>query len=165
VTLNGFAIPSFRTRSSQTTVRLRDGQSFAVAGLMSDNMRQIVRKVPLAGDLPIIGALFRSVSFQREESELLVVVTAHLVEPLESEDVPMLPGEDEDNDPNDFELFMLGTFKSDKVERKRAEAVPSAVPPAATPTPAAAPTKASISPIPTRGSAGGAAGPIGFTRN
>jgi pilus assembly protein CpaC len=58
--------------------------------------------------------LFRSTSYQREETELLMVVTAHLVRPLQPGEVPILPGEDEYNDPNDFELFVLGKLSSDK---------------------------------------------------
>jgi pilus assembly protein CpaC len=114
VSLAGFTIPGFKTRSSDTTIRLRDGQSFAIAGLLSDSTRSLNSKVPGLGDLPILGSLFRSTAYQREETELLMVVTAHLVKPLQPGDVPLLPGEDEYNDPNDFELFLLGKMSSDK---------------------------------------------------
>jgi pilus assembly protein CpaC len=113
-TLGGFVVPGFRTRSSETTVRLRDGQSFAVAGLLSDQTRSVVSKVPGLGDLPILGTLFRSTQYQRQETELLMVVTAHLVKPLQPGEVPILPGEDEYNDPSDFELFVMGNSSMTK---------------------------------------------------
>jgi pilus assembly protein CpaC len=108
-------------RNSDTTVRLKDGQSFAIAGLLSDATRNVVRKVPGLGEIPILGALFRSNAFQREETELLVVIRADLVQPI-SKDVPSLPGEDEIFDPDDFMLFMMGKVdgvpKKDKGKRK-----------------------------------------------
>ncbi|MFH1130751.1 MAG: type II and III secretion system protein family protein, partial [Pseudomonadota bacterium] len=116
VVLSGFQIPGFKTRSADATVRLRDGQSFAIAGLLSDDIRSTVKKVPLLGEVPVLGALFRSTAFQREETELLVVVKAHLVQPLKPEEVAPLPGEDEINDPDDFTLFMLGWIDGSKKE-------------------------------------------------
>lgn len=116
VSLSGFTVPGFKTRSSETTIRLKDGQSFAIAGLLSDQTRSLQSKVPGLGDLPILGALFRSTSYQRQETELLMVVTAHLVKPLQPGETPLLPGEDEYNDPNDFELFLLGKTSSDPKE-------------------------------------------------
>ena len=80
VTIGGFSIPGLTSRQSETTVRLSDGQSFAIAGLLSDRVRSQIQRIPFLGDLPILGALFRSVSYQRDESELLVVVTAHLAQ-------------------------------------------------------------------------------------
>jgi pilus assembly protein CpaC len=109
VTINGFSIPGVTSRQSETTVRLSDGQSFAIAGLMSSRMREQVDKIPFLGDLPILGALFRSTLYTRDESELLVVITAHLARPMAPHEVPRLPTEDEQNDPNDLELFLLGS--------------------------------------------------------
>lgn len=105
---NGFAIPGFAVRRSDTTIRLRDGQSFAIAGLLSDRMRSVIKRFPLLGDIPVLGALFRSTSYSREETELLVVVTVHMVQPLQPHQLPPMPGESEVNDPDMFELFMLG---------------------------------------------------------
>src|SRR5262249_11635260 len=85
-------VPGLTERHSETTVRLQDGASFAIAGLLSDKVRSQVDKVPALGDLPVLGMLFRSTSYRREESELLVVVTAHLVRP--NGEKPLLPGED-----------------------------------------------------------------------
>src|SRR4051794_12842940 len=108
VTLGGFFVPGLSSRQSETTVRLGDGQSFAIAGLLSNRIRSQIDKVPLLGDLPILGALFRSIDYRRDESELLVVITAHLAKPMAPHEVPALPTDDELNDPGDFELFLMG---------------------------------------------------------
>ncbi|HEY0709876.1 MAG TPA: type II and III secretion system protein family protein, partial [Polyangia bacterium] len=108
VTLGGFSIPGLTTRQSETTVRLGDGQSFAIAGLLSNRIRSQIDKIPLFGDLPILGALFRSVDYRRDESELLVVITARLTKPLAPHELPPMPTDNELNDPNDFSLFLLG---------------------------------------------------------
>jgi len=113
VTVGGFSIPGLTSRQSETTVRLADGQSFAIAGLLSDRVRSTVNRIPFLGDLPIIGALFRSVSYQRDESELLVVVTAHLARPVSPHDAPHLPTDNELNDPNDIQLFLFGSQDGD----------------------------------------------------
>ncbi|MCC6751854.1 MAG: type II and III secretion system protein family protein [Deltaproteobacteria bacterium] len=121
VTIAGFSIPGFKTRTSETTIRLKDGQSFAVAGLLSDKIRSAVRKIPLLGDIPLLGALFRSTAFQREETELMVVVTTHLVQPMQPHEVPMLPGEDDLNDPDDFQFFLLGRTSGWKRKASRSK--------------------------------------------
>ncbi|HVZ74111.1 MAG TPA: type II and III secretion system protein family protein [Polyangia bacterium] len=121
VTVGGFTVPGLISRQSETTVRLSDGQSFAIAGLLSDRMRSQINKVPLLGDVPILGALFRSVSYERDESELLVVITARLTKPVAPHELPKLPTDDELNDPTDFELFLLGgegTGKPPQEERE-----------------------------------------------
>lgn len=105
-------VPGLRERHSETTVRMVDGQSFVIAGLISDEVRSTVDKTPLLGDLPILGALFRSSAYRRQETELLVVVTAHLVQPLDEK--PALPGEKATVDPGDLELFLLGRAESMK---------------------------------------------------
>jgi pilus assembly protein CpaC len=109
VTIGGISIPGLTSRQSETTVRMADGQSFAIAGLLSDKIQSTVSKIPLLGDIPILGALFRSVSYQRNETELLVVVTAHLAKPVAPHDAPHLPTENELNDPNDIQLFLFGS--------------------------------------------------------
>lgn len=138
VVLTGFSVPGFKTRSSATTVRLKDGQSFAIAGLLSDQVKTNIAKIPGLGDLPILGALFRSTAYRRDETELLVVVTAHLVRPLRPGEVPVLPGEDEYNDPNDFELFFLGKIEPDRLDDNARGQGGTASPPRA-------PTSASVS--------------------
>ncbi|MCM5572085.1 type II and III secretion system protein family protein [Burkholderiaceae bacterium FT117] len=77
-------LPSFTTRRAQTTVQLMDGQSFAIAGLIKNNMTETVKRFPVLGEVPILGALFRSSEFQTDRSELMFVVTARLVKPLPS---------------------------------------------------------------------------------
>ncbi len=106
-TLNNGPLSGFKTRSSTTTVRLRDTQSFAIAGVLSDEMENTFRSMPGLGSIPIIGTLFSSKDFERRETELVIVVTARLTEPLEQGQVPILPGEDRVSDPSDIELFLL----------------------------------------------------------
>ena len=85
VTQNGFAVDAFRTRETSTTVEMRDGESFAIAGLLSDDFQDSVNQVPFLGDIPVLGALFRSSSYQRDQTELVVIITAHLVSPVRGE--------------------------------------------------------------------------------
>ncbi len=149
VTIGGFFVPGLTSRQSETTVRLGDGQSFAIAGLLSNRIRSQIDKVPLLGDLPVLGALFRSVDYRRDESELLVVVTAHLAKPLAPHEVPALPTDEELNDPGDFELFLLG------LEGRGA-------PPRSTP--AAGAPAASVPGVDPRQPGRGPSGQIGFSR-
>jgi pilus assembly protein CpaC len=79
--LAGFQIPVLLSRRASTVVEIQPGQTFAIAGLMDNKMTESVRKVPLLGDIPILGQLFRSSSFQQSQTELLVLVTPHLVGP------------------------------------------------------------------------------------
>jgi pilus assembly protein CpaC len=116
VTISGTSIPGLTSRQSETTVRLADGQSFAIAGLLSDRIQSTISKIPLLGDIPILGALFRSVSYQRNETELLVVVTAHLAKPVAPHDAPHLPTENELNDPNDIQLFLFGSVSGGRAD-------------------------------------------------
>ena len=86
----GFQVPSIRKSTASTTVNLKDGESFAIAGLVNSEVRQAVAKIPLLGDIPILGALFRSVRFKNNESELLFLVTVKLVKGVPPGD-PRLP--------------------------------------------------------------------------
>jgi pilus assembly protein CpaC len=106
LTTQGFKIPAITTRRATTTIELADGQSFAIGGLMRDNVRESVRKVPFLGEIPILGALFRSSSFQKNETELLIIVTPHLVKPLDMT-AQTLPT-DYYVEPNDFEFYFMG---------------------------------------------------------
>lgn len=87
VTVNDLVIPGLQTRRASTTLELRDGESFAIAGLLRRDFDTTVRQLPLLGSLPIIGALFRSSNFQKGETELLIVVTPRLVSPIRPEQV------------------------------------------------------------------------------
>jgi pilus assembly protein CpaC len=81
VTLNGVQIPAITARRAETTVELASGQSFAIAGLIQNNSTNNIQKMPWLGDVPVLGALFRSNQFQRNESELVIVVTPYIVRP------------------------------------------------------------------------------------
>ncbi len=106
IMIQGYVVPSINTRRVSTMIELADGQSFAIAGLLRDDVREVVDKYPLLGDIPILGALFRSTSFQKNESELVIIVTAHLVKPLDLKK-QTLPT-DQYVEPNDFEFYLLG---------------------------------------------------------
>ncbi len=121
ITVGGFNVPGLISRQSETTVRLSDGQSFAIAGLLSDRVRSQINRIPILGDIPILGALFRSVDYRRDESELIVVITARLTKPVAPHELPRLPTDDELNDPNDFELFLLGGEGTGKPPREERE--------------------------------------------
>lgn len=81
LTLAGFQIPALLSRRASTVVEIQEGQTFAIAGLMDNSLAESVRKVPLLGDIPILGHLFKSTSFQRNQTELLILVTPYLVTP------------------------------------------------------------------------------------
>jgi pilus assembly protein CpaC len=91
VRLQGFIIPALRTRRAKTGVELRDGQSFALAGLLDNSETKTFSKVPGLGDVPILGNLFKSTSFQKNESELMFIVTAQIVKPVNRDDLPAMP--------------------------------------------------------------------------
>jgi pilus assembly protein CpaC len=82
VKLNGFTVPALTTRRAETTVELGSGQSFMLAGLLQNRNNNSISKAPFLGDLPILGALFRSTSYQRNETELVIIVTPYLVRPV-----------------------------------------------------------------------------------
>ncbi|MFM7260569.1 MAG: type II and III secretion system protein family protein [bacterium] len=105
---NGFTVPSVVTRRSSTTVELGNGQSFAMAGLLKSNDQARVSRVPVLGDIPGLGALFRSVRYEQDQTELVVMVTAELVEPLSDGLARPMPG-DLHVTPNDWELFVEGS--------------------------------------------------------
>ncbi|WP_374531901.1 type II and III secretion system protein family protein, partial [Novosphingobium sp.] len=89
ITLNGFQVPALTVRRAETTVELGSGQSFMIAGLMSTSSQNTIKKMPGAGDLPILGTLFRSTNFQRGESELVIVITPYLVKPVDANDIKL----------------------------------------------------------------------------
>ncbi len=81
IVLEGFRIPSLRTRRAETTVELGSGQSFAIAGMMQNTLNEGIDKFPFMGDVPVLGTLFRSSRFQRNETELVIIVTPYIVRP------------------------------------------------------------------------------------
>ena len=114
ITINGLVVPGLQTRRASTTIELRDGESFAIAGLLRRDFSTTIRQLPILGSLPIIGALFRSSSFQKGETELLIVVTPRLVAPLRPEQV-VLPT-DRVKDPKPLDTLLLGDdYKENKL--------------------------------------------------
>ncbi len=91
VKFDGFLIPGLRTRRAKTGVELRDGQSFALAGLLDNSETRSLSKVPGLGDIPILGNLFKSTQFQKNETELMFIVTAQMVKPVNRDDLPRIP--------------------------------------------------------------------------
>ncbi len=106
LTVGNISIPGLRTRRAHTTLELRDGESFAIAGLLQNDFKTTVDQVPFLGSIPILGALFRSSNFQKGETELLIVVTPRLVAPIKPGQV-RLPT-DRVKDPSEFETILLG---------------------------------------------------------
>lgn len=153
VRFNGFVIPALRTRRAHTGVELRDGQSFALAGLLDNNETRSMSKIPLLGDIPILGNLFKSTSFQKQETELMFIITADLVKPVNRDDLPQMKGVDglKNGSPlgiepkgdgiigkSGFSTGAATTAEADGPATKQAteptDAPKTAMPPAATPT-------------------------------
>jgi len=127
VSLQGYIIPSVNTRRVSTVIELADGQSFAVAGLLKDDLREVVTKFPVLGEIPVLGALFRSSSYQKSETELVIIVTPHLVKPVDlaKQTLPT----DQFIDPDDFEFYLLGSMEGrDKGDGGKRAAPASAIP-------------------------------------
>lgn len=111
-TSSTFLIPSLTKRSASSTVELADGQTIGIAGLISDNVREFVDKFPVLGDLPVLGALFRSQEFLHDKAELVIFVTPHLARPIAPGQV-RLPT-DSFVPPSDLEFYLLGRMESGK---------------------------------------------------
>ena len=138
VTLNGFQVPALTIRRAETTVELGSGQSFMIAGLMSNNAQNLLKKAPGIGDIPLLGALFRSTNFRKGETELVIVVTPYLVHPVDANDIK-LPT-DGYQSPNEIQRLLLGMENDGKSGAMRP--VPRAADPA--PGAAAGPTVGSL---------------------
>jgi pilus assembly protein CpaC len=107
VVISGTAIPSITKRETRTTIELRDGQSFAIAGLLQSNNSHDVNQLPWIGSVPVLGALFSSKSYQANETDLVVIVTPHLVAPAAPGQVMATPL-DKELPPNDMDFFLGG---------------------------------------------------------
>jgi pilus assembly protein CpaC len=113
ITIQGTTVPALTVRNARTTVELRDGQSFAIAGLLQTRNRQDVSQVPWIGSVPVLGALFRSSSYQQEETDLVIIVTPRLV-------APAVPGQalasplDSRLPANDVDFFLNGQMEVKK---------------------------------------------------
>jgi pilus assembly protein CpaC len=113
--IEGFVTPGITTRRASTTVELGDGQSFAIAGLLRDSVLTDVQKFPLLGDIPILGTLFQSKAFIKRETELVIIVTPHLVKPLEAAKVS-LPT-DFYVEPSATEFYLFGKIEGSEKNR------------------------------------------------
>ncbi|OGR09101.1 MAG: hypothetical protein A3K23_04295 [Desulfobacca sp. RBG_16_58_9] len=128
VVIQNFNVPGLRVRRMSTHVEVKDGQTFAIAGLLSEQHRDVINKFPLLGDIPILGTLFRSSSYQKNETELVVLVIPHLVKPMPPGAAVRLPT-DKYVEPTDYEKYLLGYIQG------RPRPTTGAPPPAAGPLP------------------------------
>jgi pilus assembly protein CpaC len=106
IVINNLTIPGLQTRRAKSVVEMRDGESFALAGLIRKDFQETIRQVPLLGSIPIIGALFRSTGFQHEETELVIIVTPRLVRPVPA--TAMKVPTDRVQPPREGDLFING---------------------------------------------------------
>lgn len=113
---DGFSIDAFRTRSTSTTVEMRDGESFAIAGLLSDDFLDLSGQVPWLGDIPVLGSLFRSAEYNRQQTELVIIVTPHLVTPTRGEALA-LPT-DRVRPPTERDLFLFGRVAAEDAPQR-----------------------------------------------
>lgn len=173
VTLNSLTVPAFSTRRAETTVELGSGESFMIAGLLSNDHNNNIEKTPGLGDMPILGSLFRSNGFRRNETELVIVITPYLVKPVNANQI-VLPT-DGYRAPDDFQRVFNGQLSAGTSGAQRPK--PTMAPPAAAPAVgAAAPAPlvpaapgprqgsdpAKAFPAPSRSKKGGAAPGFGF---
>ena len=120
-------VPALRIREMDTHVEVNDGQTFAIAGLLSDQSRNIITKFPVLGDIPVLGVLFRSTQYQKNLTELVALVTPHLVKPMPP-GAARLPT-DKWIDPTDVDVYLLG------LEQGRQKPGPAPTPAPAAPLP------------------------------
>jgi len=153
IVINNLTIPGLQTRRAKTVVEMRDGESFALAGLIRKDFQDTVRQVPLLGSLPIIGTLFRSTGFQNDQTELVIIVTPRLVAPVRAN--ALKAPTDRVGPPNNADLMFLGRTDT---------GVPPAPPPFST---QPAPPPPAISPVGGASGNGGMAQkkPIGFEKD
>ncbi len=118
--VDGTSVPGFRTRRASTGVELGDGEAFAIAGLLSEDIRQQARQYPILGDIPVLGLLFRSKQYLRNESELVLIVRPRLAQPLPEGRLP-LPT-DHFVEPSDYEFYL-----TNRLEARTEADVPSTV--------------------------------------
>jgi pilus assembly protein CpaC len=134
ITINNLVIPGIQTRRAKTVVEIRDGESFAMAGLIRKDFQDTIRQVPLLGSLPIIGALFRSTGFQHQDSELVMIVTPHLVRPVP--EAALKVPTDRVGPPNEADLLLNGRTDTGVPPAARPFVTPYAPPPPPPPPPA-----------------------------
>jgi pilus assembly protein CpaC len=118
IQVNGTSIPSLIVRRANTTVELRDGQSFAIGGLLQNNVEAQQKQLPWLGSVPVLGALFRSALYQKKETDLVILVTPHIVQPTRPGDVVRVPTDDA-LPGNDADVFLLGEAEITPSTRRR----------------------------------------------
>ena len=111
----GVAVPGVKTRTAQSTLELKDGQTFVMAGLLKEESHVVVNKIPGLGDLPFIGTLFTSKEVEKNETELVIIVTPRLVRPLNRDEVAALPGDELNDKVSDLDFFLLNRTSKKKV--------------------------------------------------
>ncbi|MDB5700240.1 MAG: type and secretion system protein family protein [Sphingomonadales bacterium] len=136
VTLSGFTVPAITTRRAETTVELGSGQSFMIGGLLQNNNTNSIQKAPFLGDIPVLGALFRSTSYRRAQTELMIIVTPYLVKPVSAATIH-LPTDGLKN-PTDLANFIMGQDFSGKSGGQRPK--PTLAPPVTVPAGSTSPT-------------------------
>lgn len=112
VSIQGTLVPSLSQRRTETTVEIGNGQTLAIAGMLNESIRGVARRVPGLGDLPVLGALFRSVEYQKNLTELVVLVTPEIIAPMNPDQVSPVPGQFH-APPNDWQLYMLGMIEGE----------------------------------------------------
>ena len=133
VQVQGFFVPGLTQRRVETMVEVGSGQTIAIGGLLSEKSRATAKRVPGLGDVPVLGALFSSVEYQSEETELVILITPELVSGIAPQQVTHVPGANY-RAPNDFELFLLGQLDGTGDGRPRLTPEANRVPPASAPT-------------------------------
>ncbi len=124
VTIGGISVPPLIVRRASTTVELRDGQSFVLGGLLQSTGKNAISQLPWLGDVPVLGALFRSASYQKEETDLAIIVTPRLVRPARPGDVIKTPL-DSAVPVNDVDLFLMGKTELTPAKARLVSGVPS----------------------------------------
>ena len=127
IVINNLTIPGLQTRRAKTTLEIRDGESFAMAGLLRKDFQDTIRQVPLLGSIPIIGTLFRSTGFQHEETELVIIVTPRLVRPVPAG--TLKSPTDFSGPPNEADLLINGRTDTGVAPSARPFVTPAPLPP------------------------------------
>ena len=104
---NGIVVPALTVRRASSTIELRDGQSFVLAGLLQNDLATAQEQLPWLGDVPVLGALFRSAAYQKNETDLAIIVTPHLVRPI-APGTPIKTPLDNTLPANDIDFFLMG---------------------------------------------------------
>lgn len=139
-------LPLITTRRASTTVQMRDGESFAIGGLMQDNARGSLKALPAVGEVPVLGALFRSTSYQQDLTELVIVITPHLVQPMQTASYP-LPT-DSFSTPSEAAVYLMGNMEGYGGKNRPGQPMPGKAPQAPMPAPSAPSAPASQAPAP-----------------